>query len=343
MCDVILARDAGGGIRHAQLVLSMRRALISLGVLLILLAGAAVYLTQPVFPSRVNAPQPSVDPVRLRAHVETLAGMAPRDWEHVENLDRAAEYIRGEFAKSGGRVSDQTFGTRERSYRNIVVRFGPESGERVVVGAHYDAFSQFPGADDNASGVAALIELAFLLGRQPPATTVELVAFTLEEPPFFRSNEMGSAIHALELDAQHVSLRAMVCLEMVGYFSDDPDSQHYPAPGMGLLYPKRGNFIAVVGNTANVGLTRRVKTAMLEAGDLPIYSINAPALLAGIDFSDHLNYWEHGFPAVMVSDTAFYRNPGYHRALDTPEKLDYVRLSKVVQQVHYAVRKMASN
>lgn len=321
----------------------MRRALISLGVLAILFAGTAVYLTQPVSPSKVNQPQPTVDPSRLRVHVETLAAMAPRDWKNVANLDRTADYIRSEFAKTGGRVSEQTFGAKDRTYRNIVVRFGPESGERVVVGAHYDAFREFPGADDNASGVAALIELGFLLGRQPPTTTVELVAFTLEEPPFFRSNEMGSAVHAAELAAQHTTVRAMLCLEMVGYYSDAPDSQHYPFPGMGLLYPSRGNFIAVVSDTAGVSLARRVKTAMLEAGDLPVYSINAPALLAGIDFSDHLNYWERGFPAVMVSDTAFYRNPGYHTALDTPEKLDYVRLSKVVQQVHYTVRKLTSN
>ena len=321
----------------------MKRAWVVLGVLTILLAGAVTYLTQPVFPSRVGGPQPSVDPIRLKTHVATLAAMAPRDWEHVENLDRAAEYIRSEFAKAGGRVSEQTFGAKNRSYRNIVVRFGPESGERVVVGAHYDAFREFPGADDNASGVAALIELAFLLGRDPPTTAVELVAFTLEEPPFFRSNQMGSAVHAAELAAQHTTVRAMLCLEMVGYFSDNPDSQKYPVSGMGLLYPSRGNFVAVVGSTTDVRLTRRVKTAMLEAGDLPVYSINAPALIAGIDFSDHLNYWEHGFPAVMVTDTAFYRNPGYHTPLDTPEKLDYARLSKVVQQVNYVVRKLASN
>lgn len=328
----MLALGTDGDIRYAWRVATiMRRALISLGILAILLAGATLFLTQPVSPSKVSEPQPSVDPSRLRVHVETLAAMAPRDWKHVENLDRAAEYIRSEFEKTGGLVSEQTFGAKDRSYRNVVVRFGPESGERVVVGAHYDAFREFPGADDNASGVAALIELAFLLGRQPPTTTVELVALTLEEPPFFRSNEMGSAIHAAELAAQHVTVRAMLCLEMVGYYSDAPDSQHYPFPGMGLLYPSRGNFIAVVGDTADVGLTRRVKTAMLEGGDLPVYSINAPSLLAGIDFSDHLNYWEQGFPAVMVSDTAFYRNPGYHTARDTPEKLDYVRLSKVVQ------------
>lgn len=311
-------------------------ALFFAGAIVTVLAGL---ITQPVW-ARYGTKQvtQSVDPERLRKHVAALSQtFAPRDYTHVENLDRSAAYIREQFRLAGAEVSEQAFVADNQHYRNVIAHFGPESGERIVVGAHYDVCGPYPGADDNASGIAGLIELAFLLGKQKPRTRIDLVAFTLEEPPFFRSEQMGSAVHAEFLVEEHAKLRAMLCLEMIGYFSDAPNSQDYPMPELKALYPNKGNFIAVVGTFDDISLLRRVKQAMIKANDLPLRSINAPRSLTGVDFSDHLNYWNHNFPALMITDTAFYRNKRYHHPEDVINTLDFVRIAKVVQQVHAAV------
>jgi Zn-dependent M28 family amino/carboxypeptidase len=198
-----------------------------------------------------------------------------------------------------------------------------------------------PGADDNASGVAGLLELAPLLSNSEFPIQVELVAYTLEEPPFFRSEAMGSAVHAASLKRQGVVVRAMFSLEMIGYFSDEPSSQKFPNPLLKLFYPSRGNFIAVVGNFGQIGLVRKVKRAMRATTLLPVHSITAPGWLPGIDFSDHLNYWQQGYPAVMITDTSFYRNEHYHTAEDTLEKLDYNRMAKVVQSMHATILELS--
>jgi Zn-dependent M28 family amino/carboxypeptidase len=221
---------------------------------------------------------------------------------------------------------------------------GAEGGagdDVVVVGAHYDAFGPAVGADDNASGVAGLLELAPRLKDAHGSARIELVAYTLEEPPYFRTRSMGSRVHAAALQKSGAKVRAMVCLEMIGFFSDEDGSQRYPLPGLGLLYPSRGDFIALVGCLGEAGLVRTIKRAMAQACDLPVRSINAPRFVPGIDFSDHLNYWDAGFDAVMVTDTAFYRNANYHKASDTLETLDYERMAKVVEGVRAAVVELA--
>jgi hypothetical protein len=171
---------------------------------------------------------------------------------------------------------------------------------------------------------------------------VELVAYCTEEPPFFGTRWMGSYHHAEERARAGVPVRAMLCLEMVGYFSDRFGSQTYPMPLLHLYYPARGNFIAVVGNTRQRGLLRRVKAVMKGATDLPVWSASAPGKLPGVDFSDHRNYWAFGVPAVMVTDMAFYRNRAYHTERDTWDRLDYQRMAKVVGGVHRAVTDLAA-
>jgi hypothetical protein len=148
---------------------------------------------------------------------------------------------------------------------------------------------------------------------------------------------MGSAVHASSLAGSKAQVSGMICLEMLGYFSDEPGSQAFPAPGMGLLYPSRGNFIAVVGNGSSWWFTRNVKARMDGAIGLPVRSINAPALVPGVDFSDHYNFWKHGWNAVMITDTAFYRNPNYHEVTDTPDTLDYERMAHAVTGVYAAM------
>ncbi len=276
----------------------------------------------------------SVPTDRLEQHVQRLSGsFHPRSWRHAANLDRCADYVRGELVEAGAVVRDQVYEVRGMTFRNVIGRFGPEKGDLLVVGAHYDAYESTPGADDNASGIAVLLELARLLGTRPPARPVELVAFTLEEPPFFRTEHMGSARYAAELKASNQPVAGVIILEMVGYFTDAPFSQRYPSPLLWLMYPSRGNFLAVVGRFDQGRWISKVKRGMAGTTPLPIHSIRAPTALPGIDFSDHLNFWAQGYPAVMLTDTAFYRNTAYHTADDTVDRLDLRRMAEVTTAV----------
>lgn len=315
-----------------------------LGAILLLALTGWVLVTQPAImdPSPPCSVQP-VDAARLWAHVTTIADPdAPRDYTHPANLDAIAGYLRKELEEAGGKVSEQSYRVGTSTYRNVLASFGPDTGERVVVGAHYDTAGEQPGADDNASGVAGLLELAHALGANPPRARVELVAFTLEEPPFFATPQMGSAVHARSLRERGVKVRAMLSLEMIGYFTDAPESQRFPLPLLRYVYPRTGNFIAVVGKLGQWETVRRIKQAMRGASDLPVHSINAPTWVPGVDFSDHLNYWAAGYRAAMITDTAFYRNDRYHTAQDTAASLDYERMAKVVEGVHCAVRVLTS-
>jgi Zn-dependent M28 family amino/carboxypeptidase len=283
----------------------------------------------------------AADPEKLREHVTTLSErFHPRDWQHRDNLDRCADYIARQFEAAGATVEFQAVTVGKQEYRNVIGRFAAGKGPGIVVGAHYDAFGELPGADDNASGIAALIELACLLGRGAPAHAVELVAYVLEEPPFFRTELMGSAVHAQRLAGDPAGVRGVIVLEMVGCFKDERGSQTYPVPLLRLLYPSRANFIGVVGRWDQGDWIRTVKAGMQGTAGLPVYSIRAPSIVPGVDFSDHLNYWPHGFKAVMLTDTAFYRNKAYHTAGDRPDTLDYGRMAKVVVAVYEAIRSM---
>ncbi|MBI5624503.1 MAG: M28 family peptidase [Elusimicrobia bacterium] len=321
--------------------------LASLGLLSV---GVFLYVRRPLLSESPRRAPAGADAARLRRHVEILAAMTPRDSDHPRILDRAARYVSAELRDSGARMSEQAyafdwFDQRNRKqrlgpFRNIIASFGPDTAERVVVGAHYDAFGPFPGADDNASGVAVLLEAGRLLGREPLALRVDLVAFTLEEPPFFATPHMGSARHAVKLKEEGVRVRAMLSLEMLGRYSDAPGSQATPSVLLKLLYPSAGDFVAVVTDHASRGLAKPVKAAMSGFG-LPVYSITAPASVPGIDYSDHSSYWDQGYPAVMVTDTAFYRNKDYHTPKDTPERLDYARMALAAEGVVSAVRGLA--
>ena len=315
---------------------TLRLLFLTLAVVLIgAVVGGIAIVIQPV---KVIASQPpQVDPKRLEAHVRHLTvDLYPRSYDQLHNTDLAAQYIFNELEAAGGSVTGQDVSAPEAPYKNIVARFGPPSGPVVVIGAHYDTHGDTPGADDNASGIAGLLELARLLGRTTQARPIELVAYALEEPPYFRTEHMGSAWHARSLRAANQEVAFMLSLEMIGFFSDEPGSQNYPVPAMSLLYSDRGDFIALVGKLSNFGPMRRIKALMTGATNLPVYSLNAPPRLQGVDYSDHLNYWHEGFPAFMVTDTAFFRNKNYHLASDTYETLDYGRMAKVVQAV-YAV------
>ncbi len=317
--------------------------LIFVSVVVLLLIVIWFQVTQPLLFAKRTEIAVEVEPTRLKTHVTMLSEkFAPRDYKHTENLDHAAAYIRTEFENTNGRISEQTYKVDSLVYRNVILKLGPETQERIVIGAHYDAAGELPGADDNASGVAGLIELAQLLDSASLPMTVELVAYTLEEPPFFRTDEMGSAAHANQLQEQGIRVRMMISMEMIGYFSDDSNSQRFPLSLLKLLYPTEGNWIAVVGDLGSGADVRSVKAPMQRATKLPVYSINAPPhLVPGIDWSDHLNYWNNGYPGIMITDTAFLRNMNYHTERDTPELLDYERMAMVVAGVYVAVLDIA--
>jgi Zn-dependent M28 family amino/carboxypeptidase len=309
-----------------------------LAAAILLIVALCFYLTQPLIRAAKVPSAVSADPARLETHVRALSeSFVPRDEAHPENLDRCAAYIRREFENGHARVSEQPFTANSKTYRNVIANFGPETKELVIVGAHYDTAGPLPGADDNASGVAGLLELARLLGDAQLPVRVELVAYTLEEPPYFRSKHMGSAAHTKALKQEGAVVQVMFSLEMIGYFSDAPDSQQFPNPALSLLYPSEGNFISVIGKIGAGTLVRKIKRSMAEATNLPVRSINAPRFIPGVEFSDHLNYWREGYPAVMITDTAFYRNANYHTITDTAEKLDYRRMGHVVEGVYAAV------
>ena len=301
------------------------------GFLAMLAGGVASCVAQPLVRA-IPSTDAAVDSAALERHVRRLTEtFHPRSHQHADNLDAAADYVLAEFEAMGVTTAVQSFDLQGRNYRNIIARFGPAAGPVLIIGAHYDSCGDTPGADDNASGVAGLIELARALAQNPPAHPVELVAYTLEEPPYFRTEFMGSYQHARALAQQKREVRLMLSLEMIGYFRDTPDSQRYPVAALKALYPDQGNFIALVGAYRDFGLMRRVKGLFKGASDLPATSINAPSRVQGVDFSDHASYWRFKMPALMITDTAFMRNPNYHQPGDTADTLDYARMAKVVR------------
>jgi peptidase M28-like protein len=292
-------------------------------------------------------PQPiavDVDPLSaaaLRAHVEFLVELEPaRSFGNPKSLERAAQYVADAFEVAGGRVARQEFEVQGESYSNVRAFFGPESGARLIIGAHYDSFGDLPGADDNASGTAVLIALASALKGVELTRPVELVAYTLEEPPNYDTRDMGSARHAQLMVDEKAAVHGMICLEMLGYYSDEPDSQTYPAEGMELIYGTKADFLAVVGRPTDQELVELVHTAM-QGTPLRVEKLLAPPGVTGVDFSDHRSYWEAGFQATMITDTAFFRNAHYHEPTDTPDTLDYERMAHAVQGVLAATLALA--
>lgn len=288
----------------------------------------------------------AADPERLAQWVNYLAGdIGPRPSGCPGKLKSVALHLHRGFADLGYQVELQPHYYRENTYYNVVAwptgeEMAHGSHPLLVVGAHYDTVSKSPGADDNGSGVAGLMEMARLLAAAP-RPGLRLVAFCPEEPPVFRTRNMGSYVYAQQLKQQRARLRGMICLEMIGYFQDDPGSQRYPFPGMKWLYPDTGNFIAMVGNLRSRKWTLQVKRAFVRGTDLPVEHLNGPSLVIGIDYSDHWSFSRFRYPAMMVTDTAFYRTPHYHGYSDLPATLDLVRTAKVVDGLVKAVQELA--
>lgn len=261
-----------------------------------------------------------------------------RNYLNTETLDTVATYIKSVFEEHCDVAEYQEFMVNDRNYKNVIGTAGINNKKRIIVGAHYDVCGDQQGADDNASGVVALLELARLFARDTLDFRIDFVAFCLEEPPFFRTNKMGSYIHAKHLFDNKVPVEGMVCLEMLGYFSDEKGSQSYPLGFLKYFYGDKGNFIAVVQKFGNGRFGRRFIRLMKENRELPTKSLTAPAFITGIDYSDHMNYWKFGYSAVMVTNTAFYRNNNYHKETDKIETLDVARMAKVIDEIYFAIK-----
>jgi len=313
--------------------------------LILLLTTLWFIATQPLFIIEKKQTMPEVNPKTLASHVHQLAYVLPARISFEENLTPTLNWIEAQlqaFEKNDRKSYRQSYQADEQTFHNIILEFGPKAtanDEIIIVGAHYDTAHGYPGADDNGSGVAGLIELARLLSenskliRQP----IQLIFYTLEEPPYFRTEKMGSYIHATSLKQKNQKVKIMIALDMIGYFSDNKNSQNFPFPLLDKIYPDQGNFIAIVGNLSNMGTVRTVKHSFKTATDLPVYSFNSPSFVPGIDFSDHLNFWNMNYPAVLITDTSFNRNLAYHTEHDTADKLDYVKMASVVQAIFKTV------
>jgi len=279
----------------------------------------------------------------IQAHLEATVRflsekIGPRSYADIEELNNSADYIEETLSSYGCNVKRQSFTCMENTYHNIIgeVR-GHGDSEILVIGAHYDTVPGSPGADDNASGIAGLLELARLAAENPASRTVCFAAFTLEEPPFFRTKHMGSYVYAKSLKENNVKVEGMVSLEMIGYYCEKKGCQYYPFSFFKWFYPEKGNFIAFAGNISSKNFTRRVKHAFQKTSVLPVASLNTVSLVPGVDFSDHSSFWDFDYQAFMITDTAFYRNPNYHTAGDTADTLDYKRMALLISGLKAAL------
>ena len=276
----------------------------------------------------------------LKNHVRVLSqDIGERNFMNYDLLERAADYITEKFKDYGYMPGDQDYYLEGKRFRNIIAtKLGDKiPKEIIIVGAHYDSVIGSPGADDNASAVAGLLEMAHFISTMKVARTIKFVAFTNEEPPFFQTKQMGSMIYAKCARSRGEAIVAMISLEMIGYYSDKNHSQSYPL-GFGLFYPNTANFIAVCGNLRSRSLARNIKEEFKKHSSFGIETLVVPEFLVPpIDFSDNGSFWNEGYRAVMITDTAFYRNPHYHSPEDTFEKLDYISMAEVVKGLYNVI------
>ena len=280
---------------------------------------------------------------RLRTHVDRLAGdIGERNVFIPEALHLASAYIENEWRASGYAVKRQEYEVRETRCANLVATRtgGARQSEMLLIGAHYNSVIGCPGANDNASGIAALLEISRMFQTVEPSLTVRFVSFVNEEPPFFMTGEQGSLVYAGTARRRGDDIRLMASLETIGDYSNQPGSQSYP-PLFGWFYPDRGNFIGIVSDFRSSAVTRRLAEAFRAHCDFPLQTASTFRLVPGVSWSDHLSFWRHGYRAVMVTDTAFLRYPHYHAASDTPDRLSYPEFAQVTLGLFEAFAQLA--
>lgn len=263
-----------------------------------------------------------------------------RNHSNVETLNIVAAYIHEQFNLYADTTYYQSYDVNGIEYKNVVSVFGTGNKKTIIIGAHYDVHRDQEGADDNASGVIGLLELARMLEGQELNHRVELVAYTLEEPPYFDTEYMGSYIHAKSLKENKVNVYGMLSFDMIGYFDESDNSQKYPLGIMGWTRSKKANFIMVVNKWGKGKFARRFVRRFKKQNHIPVETLSAPKVVEGVDWSDHANYWKFGYSASMITDTSFYRNKNYHKTTDTMETINFAKMANVIDGVYEAVLSM---
>jgi hypothetical protein len=287
---------------------------------------------------------PAVLAAAMRNHVDRLAAdIGERNVFRPPDFAAARDYITSEWQSQGYRVATHWYDVGGLPCANLeVTRSGSAKPHQILlVGAHYDSVSGSPGANDNASGVAALLELSRFFVSVPPRVTTRFVAFANEEPPFFFGGQQGSLVYARNARRRGDDIRLMVSLETLGYYSDRPGSQFYP-PLFRFFYPDKGNFLGFVSDFRSAGMMRRLAEFFRASSDFPFEHVATFRFVPGVAWSDHLSFWRAGFRALMVTDTAFYRYPFYHRADDTPDKLTYPQFARATAGLILALTQLAA-
>lgn len=318
-------------------------------ILLVVLAVAALVWASTSMPGRsyrgLLAPAGDAQKALaadLRRDVEALCKNGPRNIFAPASLRAAAVYIERAFRAAGYQVDEQEYTVDNVVCQNlgVEIRGSSKAGEIVLIGAHYDSVDDSPGADDNASGVASLLALARRMRDAKPARTIRFVAFTNEEPPHFKTGFMGSYRYAQRAKNRDENIVAMLSLESMGYYTTGAKTQQYPPP-LDRLYPDTGDFIAFAGNLGSRELVRKCVEIFRARGNFPAEGAALPEVIQEIGWSDQWSFWQFGGKGLMVTDTALFRNPNYHRASDTPETLDYARMARVVDDLQPVIEELA--
>ncbi len=282
---------------------------------------------------------------RLQQDLNKLGGeIGSRNSNNYENLQAAADFLESSFQTIGYSVKTQEYSVDNQTFKNLEVEIpgSKHPDEIVIVGAHYDTAFASPGANDNGSGTVAVLELARRFANTKPHRTLRLVEFVNEEPPFFWTENMGSLVYARNSKKQNEKIIAMLSLETMGYYSEEKDSQKYPTP-LNWLYPSKGNFLAFVGNVSSAKLVRKTIASFRSHTQFPSEGVAAPAQIPGIGWSDQWSFWQQGYPGVMVTDTATFRYPYYHTIDDTPNKIDYAKLARVVSGLERVITELVND
>ena len=326
-----------------------RAALLLLTVLLIILGilisgGWLTMIQMPGESYRGELPPLTQKEVALRdvlqRDIEKLGSeIGERNFLHYKELMAAADFLDASFAQAGYKVQRQGYTVDNQTYYNLEVEIPgtQRADEIVIIGGHYDSVSGSPGANDNGTGAAATLELARLFAGKKPERTLRFVEFVNEEPPFFFSEGMGSLVYASRCKQRSEKVVAMLSLETIGYYSDKIGSQRYPLPQLSSIYPLQGNFISFVGNVASGSLVRDVVASFRRHIKFPSEGTALPNEIMGVSWSDQWSFWQQGYPGIMVTDTAPFRYPYYHTSDDTPDKVNYDRLARVVAGLEYAI------
>jgi hypothetical protein len=321
-----------------------RKAVVRIAIALVVVGSVMLFMCRCWGKGKRIMEPPKIPADALRAHVEKLAGeLGEHNVFCATQLHRAADYIERVWRDQAYEVTRYPYEVYNVECANLeVTRQGKtRPSEIILVGAHYDSVAGSPGANDNGSGVAAMLELSRFFANRDPARTIRFVAFVNEEPPFFQTPQMGSRVYAKMAKTRGDDIRGMICLETMGYYSDQRGGQRYPFP-FNLFYPNRGNFIGFVSNLRSRSVMHRAVRAFRAHSDFPVECCATWGRIPGVDWSDHASFWREGYPSFMVTDTAPYRYPDYHTAQDTPEKIDYDSLARVTEGLCGTIASLAA-